>query len=156
MSATYRNPTPTVDVVIRIGDGIVLIRRRNEPVGWALPGGFVDEGETVEAAAVREAMEETGLEITLQDLLYVYSNPARDRRKHTLSVVFTATADGTPRGMDDAAEARIFSLDVAGCSRSSVPDGDSSSGFVAEEIPRVGFRRSTRGGLPVSSPWITP
>ena len=112
MSATYRNPTPTVDVVIAIGDGIVLSRRKNEPLGWALPGGFVDEGETVEHAAVREAMEETGLTITLHQLLYVYSNPARDRRKHTMSVVFTATAEGVPEGMDDAAEARIFPLDA--------------------------------------------
>ena len=107
----YRNPKPTVDVVIELPEGIVLIRRRNEPRGWALPGGFVDEGETVEHAAVREAMEETGLEVQLQQLLYVYSDPARDRRQHTLSVVFTARAEGTPRGMDDAAEASVFSLD---------------------------------------------
>ena len=89
----------------------MLIRRMNEPHGWALPGGFVDEGETVEAAAVREALEETGLTVTLEDLLYVYSDPSRDRRMHTMSVVFTARADGSPLGADDAAEARVFNLD---------------------------------------------
>jgi 8-oxo-dGTP diphosphatase len=111
MPTTYKNPTPTVDVLIRIDDGLVLIRRSNPPLGWALPGGFVDEGETVEHAAVREAMEETGLEITLESLLYVYSDPARDPRQHTMTVAFTARAQGVPVGQDDAAEARIFSLD---------------------------------------------
>ena len=112
MSATYRNPTPTVDVLIAMRGGIVLVRRSNEPIGWALPGGFVDEGETVEHAAVREALEETGLRIALTELLYVYSNPARDVRQHTMSVVFTSTAEGEPVGGDDAAEAKVFALDA--------------------------------------------
>ncbi len=112
MSKDYRNPTPTVDIVIRLGGGIVLIRRRNPPHGWALPGGYQDEGETCEAAARREAMEETGLDVTLEDLLYVYSDPRRDPRQHTMSVVFTARATGEPVGMDDAEEARIFTLDT--------------------------------------------
>jgi 8-oxo-dGTP diphosphatase len=106
----WKNPKPTVDVIIRQGDDLVLIRRANPPHGWALPGGFVDEGEPVEQAAVREALEETGLDVRLDELLYVYSDPARDRRMHTISIVFTATADGLPLGGDDAAEARRFPL----------------------------------------------
>ncbi|MDY7000280.1 MAG: NUDIX hydrolase [Thermodesulfobacteriota bacterium] len=110
----YRNPVPTVDVVIFIpGQGVVLIKRQNPPPGWALPGGFVDYGETVEQAAVREALEETGLEVTLTGLLGVYSDPERDPRMHTLSVVYTAkTKDpATLNAGDDAAEAKIFPLD---------------------------------------------
>jgi 8-oxo-dGTP diphosphatase len=104
-----RGPAPTVDVVISLpGDRVVLVARRFPPTGWALPGGFVDVGETVEAAAVREAREETGLEVTLTDLLWVYSDPRRDARQHTLSTVFLGRAEGTPRGGDDAAEARAF------------------------------------------------
>lgn len=102
-------PSPTVDVVIALpGDRVVLVRRKNPPPGWALPGGFVDEGETIEAAAVREAKEETGLDVTLTDLLYVYSDPRRDPRRHTLSAVFLGRAEGEPAGGDDAAEARAF------------------------------------------------
>ena len=108
---SWRNPKPTVDTIIRIGEKIVLIRRRNPPEGWALPGGFVDEGERIEDAAVREAMEETLLQIRLEELLYVYSDPTRDERQHTISVVFTARAEGEPVGSDDAAEARLFALD---------------------------------------------
>lgn len=111
MSDDYRNPTPTVDIIIEIDGRVVLIRRKNEPLGWAIPGGFVDEGETVEHAAVREAEEETGLQVTLQELLYVYSDPQRDPRQHTMSTVFTARAAGTPEGADDAAEARLFGPD---------------------------------------------
>lgn len=103
---TWRNPTPTVDVIIQQGADIVLIRRANPPEGWALPGGFVDEGERVERAAAREALEETGLQVRLEALLSVYSDPARDPRQHTMSVVYTARAEGTPEGLDDAAEAR--------------------------------------------------
>ena len=110
----WRNPTPTVDAVIRLQHGnevgVVLIRRRNEPVGWALPGGFVDEGEQLEAACRREAAEETGLLVELEELLYVYSNPERDRRKHTISTVYTARADGEPVGQDDAAEAIVVPM----------------------------------------------
>lgn len=109
----YRNPTPTVDVVILLpGDRVVLVERRNPPPGWALPGGFVDEGETIEAAAVREAREETGLDVRLEQLLYVYSDPRRDPRKHTLSAVFVGRAAGEPSAGDDAAQARAFAWDA--------------------------------------------
>ncbi len=108
----YRNPKPTVDVVIFSGDNLVLIRRKNPPLGWALPGGFVDEGETVEAAAIREVLEETGLMVRLEHLLGVYSDPKRDPRHHTMSVVYTARTEEQPQAGDDAAEARIFSIDA--------------------------------------------
>lgn len=101
-------PVPTVDVIIESGGRIVLIRRRHPPPGWALPGGFIDAGERAQDAAVREALEETGLRVTLTDLLGVYSDPARDSRRHTISTVYIGTADGTPSGGDDAAEARLF------------------------------------------------
>ncbi len=107
---TPRNPIPTVDIIIELeSGGIILIRRKNPPPGWALPGGFVDYGESLETAAVREALEETTLQVQLVELFHVYSDPNRDPRQHTLSTVFIATASGTPRGEDDAAEARIFS-----------------------------------------------
>lgn len=106
-----RTPLLTVDVVIELPaepGKIVLIERAHAPFGWALPGGFVDVGETVEHAAVREAREETGLDATLIGLLGVYSDPARDPRGHTVSVTFVATAKGLPRGGDDAAHAAAF------------------------------------------------
>ncbi|HPC03857.1 MAG TPA: NUDIX hydrolase [Syntrophales bacterium] len=105
----YRNPVPTVDVIIETaGGGIVLIKRKNPPPGWALPGGFVDYGETVEEAAVREALEETSLRITLTGLFGVYSSPDRDPRQHSISTVFLATASGRPGAADDAAGIGIF------------------------------------------------
>ena len=105
----HRGPSPTVDVVIALpGDRVVLVRRKNPPPGWALPGGFVDEGETLEAAAVREAKEETGLDVTLTELLYAYSDPRRDPRRHTVSAVFLGRASAEPVGGDDAAEASGF------------------------------------------------
>ena len=107
----HRNPVPTVDCIIEIDDGIVLIRRKNAPHGWAIPGGFVDYGETVELAAVREAREETKLEVELVELFQVYSDPKRDPRQHTLSAVFIARASGTPTAADDAVSARIFDRD---------------------------------------------
>ena len=104
----FKNPFPTVDIIIEVEDGIVLIERKNPPHGWAIPGGFVDYGETVENAAVREAKEETGLDVTLTGLLGVYSDPQRDPRHHTLSTVFVASAAGTPAGQDDALDAAVF------------------------------------------------
>lgn len=106
-----RNPVPTVDVVLHVPDrGVLLVERRSPPHGWALPGGFVDAGETVEQAAVREAREETGLEVALTGLLGVYSDPRRDPRQHTLSVVFMARAHdlATLKAGDDAARAEFF------------------------------------------------
>jgi 8-oxo-dGTP diphosphatase len=111
MSDEYKNPTPTVDVIIEVDGRIVLILRKNDPPGWAIPGGFVDEGESVEQAAIREAAEETGLDVELKELLYVYSDPRRDPRQHTMSTAFIATASGEPTGDDDAAEAKFFGED---------------------------------------------
>jgi len=106
----HQNPAPTVDVVILLpGDRVVLVRRRNPPHGWALPGGFVDEGEPLAAAAAREAREETGLAVELAEQFHAYSDPRRDPRRHTISTVFLGRAAGEPRGGDDAAEARAFS-----------------------------------------------
>ncbi len=107
----YRNPFPTVDIIIELDRGIVLIERRNEPLGWALPGGFVDYGESLESAAVREAREETSLEISELRLLGCYSDPARDDRMHTISTVYIAKAQGAPRAADDALNLAIFRLD---------------------------------------------
>ena len=113
MGGPYRNPVPTVDVIIELaGDRIVLIRRKNPPYGWALPGGFVDYGESLEAAAAREAFEETGLHVTLLSQFHTYSDPQRDPRQHTISTVFVARADGAPVAGDDAAEAVAVALDA--------------------------------------------
>ena len=104
-----RTPSVTVDLIIELTDGkIVLIKRKNPPPGWALPGGFVDYGETLEAAAVREAKEETSLDVTLVRQFHTYSDPARDPRGHTIATVFIARAEGTPEARDDAAEIGVF------------------------------------------------
>ncbi|MPZ77142.1 MAG: NUDIX domain-containing protein [Deltaproteobacteria bacterium] len=109
MSEKPRTPLLTVDIIIEISSGgIVLIERKNSPHGWALPGGFVDYGECLESAAVREAKEETCLDVTLIEQFHVYSDPLRDPRHHTVSTVFVAIADGTPQGADDAKIARAF------------------------------------------------
>ena len=113
MGESYQNPSPTVDILIEIEpDTVVLIRRRNPPHGWAIPGGFVDYGESLEHAAIREAKEETGLDVTLIRQFHTYSDPSRDPRQHTISTVFLASASGEPRGDDDALEARIFPLNA--------------------------------------------
>ena len=112
----HRNPVPTVDIIIEIQredgkEGIVLIERKNPPHGWALPGGFVDYGETLEQAAVREAKEETSLDVQLKRQFHTYSDPDRDPRQHTIATVFVATAQGQPKAQDDAQEIGIFSRD---------------------------------------------
>lgn len=106
---TARKPEPTVDTIIELDTGgIVLVKRKSPPPGWGLPGGFIDYGESAEDAAVREAREETSLQVQLIELFHVYSDPKRDPRKHTISTVFIGRASGVPEGGDDAAEARIF------------------------------------------------
>ena len=109
---SHRNPTPTVDIIIELIDRperpIVLIERKNEPMGWAIPGGFVDYGESIETAAIREAEEEVSLKVKLIEQFYVYSAPNRDPRQHTLSIVFIATAEGKPVAADDAKNLEIF------------------------------------------------
>jgi len=107
----YRNPVPTVDIIIEIDSGVILIERRNEPFGWAIPGGFVDYGEALEDAAVREAREETSLNVGNLRLVGCYSAPDRDPRHHTISTVYAATGFGTPHAGDDAASLMVFPLD---------------------------------------------
>lgn len=136
--SVYSNPTPTTDVVIyEPGRGVVIIKRGNPPYGHALPGGFIDEGEQAEAAAVREMQEETGLDVELTGLLGVYSRPERDPRQHTLSVVFTGRARN-PQALqagDDAAE-------VCFCPLDSLPDD------MAFDHARIleDFRQTLTGG----------
>lgn len=109
--AVHKNPLVTVDIIIEVPGGIILIERRNPPHGWALPGGFVDYGETLEQAACREALEETGLVVNLRRQMHTYSDPARDPRHHTISTVFIAEACGTPHAGDDAGKVGVFSRD---------------------------------------------
>jgi 8-oxo-dGTP diphosphatase len=115
-----KNPVPMVDIIIKIinengknnyQNNIVLIRRKNPPYGWAIPGGFVDYGESLENAAKREAKEETSLDVKIIKQFHTYSEPERDPRQHTISTVFIAEASGLPAGKDDAEEARIFTKD---------------------------------------------
>jgi len=105
-------PLVAVDIIIEYRERIVLIERKNEPLGWAIPGGFVDEGESLEAAAMREALEETSLRVTLRDLLYVYGKPRRDPRGSTVSVVYIAEGRGRLHAADDAKGAGLFSADI--------------------------------------------
>lgn len=110
----HRNPAPTVDIIIELVDQphrpIVLIERLNPPHGWAIPGGFIDYGNSAEKTARLEAQEETGLEIELVDLLGVYSDPNRDQRQHTMSITYIATAIGEPKAGDDAKNVRVINL----------------------------------------------
>ena len=111
----YKNPYPTVDIIIELTDydnQIVLIERANEPLGTAIPGGFVDMGESLENAAIREAKEETNLDIELIMQFKTYSNPKRDPRFHTISTVFIAKAFGSPLAGDDAKTCKIYSLNM--------------------------------------------
>ncbi|HIJ58532.1 MAG TPA: NUDIX hydrolase [Deltaproteobacteria bacterium] len=130
----YRNPFPTVDIIIETGKQkgcIVLIKRKNPPFGWALPGGFVDYGESLESAAKREAEEETSMKVELLYQLGAYSDPSRDPRHHTISVVFVGRATGMPKAADDAVDVGIFD-------RLSLPD---PLAFDHKEILRDYFKR---------------
>ncbi len=107
-SEEYRNPIPTVDIIIETAEGIILIERKNPPLGWAIPGGFVDYGESLEQAAMREAREETGLDVTLLEQFHTYSDPDRDPRQHTITTVYIAMAHGVPEAGDDAKNLALF------------------------------------------------
>ncbi len=111
MEPSPGNPLITVDAIIEINGGIVLIQRKNPPPGWAIPGGFVDYGETLEDAVCREMKEETCLDVNLVRQFHTYSDPKRDPRHHTVSTIFIATASGTPEAADDAKDIGIFTRD---------------------------------------------
>ncbi|MBE3125445.1 MAG: NUDIX hydrolase [Acidobacteria bacterium] len=156
----FRNPVPTVDIIIEVMDGrkrrgVVLIERRNPPPGWALPGGFVDYGETLEEAAVREAREETSLDVDLLGQFHAYSDPARDPRLHTISTVFIARAKGEPKAADDARAAVVVdprdrSLLLAFDHRKILDDYlDSRKGRVPCPNPT---KRTSRGTTTPTSP----
>ena len=116
MAFTPKTPYLTTDGIIELYEqndfrGIILIERKNDPKGLALPGGFVDVGERVEDALVREMKEETDLDVEITKLLGIYSDPKRDPRFHTASAVFIAKAEGQPKGGDDAKEAKLYALE---------------------------------------------
>ncbi len=105
----YKNPVPTVDIIIQLKDrGIVLIERKNSPYGWAIPGGYVDYGESLEQAAIREALEETSLKVELLGQFHTYSDPDRDSRQHNISTVFIGRAEGEPKASSDAKNLGVF------------------------------------------------
>ncbi len=132
----YRNPIPTVDIIIEIeSKGIILVKRKNPPHGWAIPGGFVDYGESLEEAAVREAKEETDLDVELIRQFHSYSDPNRDPRHHTITTVYVARAKGVPHAKDDALEIGIFD-------RSNLPD---KIAFDHRQILNDYFRRKVNG-----------
>lgn len=105
----FRNPVPTVDIIIEIESvGVILIKRKNPPYGWAIPGGFVDYGESLEEAAVREAKEETHMDVESLTQFHTYSDPRRDPRQHTISTVYIAKGKGIPQADDDALDIGVF------------------------------------------------
>jgi len=136
----YESPVPTVDIIMEIEaeKGIILIYRKNPPRAWALPGGFVDYGETLEEAAAREAREETGLRIESAYQFHAYSDPRRDPRRHTISVVFIAQAKGKPRAGDDAEQTGIFQEENLPCPLA----------FDHEKILKDYFRKKSVGTQP--------
>lgn len=136
-----KKPFPTVDIIIEVDredgrPGIVLIERKNPPFGWALPGGFVDYGESLEDAAVREAREETSLDIEHLEQLHTYSDPHRDPRFHTITTVYMAIAKGRPRAQDDAKNIGVFTLE----------DRPRPLAFDHEKILRDYLRKKQGGG----------
>ncbi len=138
--AAYKNPVPTVDIIIEIGDKIILIERKNPPYGWAIPGGFVDYGESLENAAMREALEETSVHVELYEQFYTYSKPDRDPRHHTITTVFLARAlKGIPRADDDAKSLELFTSD-------SLPD---TIAFDHRDVLMDYFRYKKTGKRPV-------
>ncbi len=105
---SIKTPLLTVDIIVRYRNGIVLVERKNPPYGWALPGGFVEVGESLENAALREANEETSLDIKIVEQFHAYSDPRRDSRFHTVTIVFLADGKGILKGRDDAKRAEVF------------------------------------------------
>jgi ADP-ribose pyrophosphatase YjhB (NUDIX family) len=129
----YQNPFSTVDIIIEIkSKGIVLIKRKNPPYGWAIPGGFVDYGESLEKAAVREAKEETNLDVKLIRQFHTYSDPKRDPRHHSISTVYITKGKGIPKAKDDALKIGIFT-------KSNLPD---EIAFDPRSILKDYFRRA--------------